>query len=159
MQFQPKTEKQIAEESLIPVGIYPFEVSSAESATSKKGNAMIALSLRVFMPSGAERAVKDWLMPSMAFKLFHFCAYTGLSQQYEAGTLTAEDCIGCNGFVKIEIQEDKTGQYPPRNSVRDYMRSGESGGKMPTGGGIRTEPMAQPQSDAQQAGEPEDVPF
>lgn len=137
MQFQPKTEKQLVEESLIPAGIYPFEVAKAEAKTSKQGNEMIELSLRVFMPNGTERALKDWLMPKLAFKLFHFCAYTGLSQEYEAGTLTAADCEGRSGFAKIDIQADKLGQYPDRNTVRDYVRSAD--GKMPKSGGIATQ--------------------
>lgn len=122
MQFKAKTEKELAEENLIPDGVYPFEVSKAESKRSKAGNDMIEIELRIFTPDGRERGLKDWLMPSMGFKLFHFCAYAGLSQQYEAGSLTSHDCEGKQGFVKIGSQEDKTGQYPPRNNVRDYVR-------------------------------------
>lgn len=122
MQFKAKTEKELAEENLIPEGIYPFEVSKAEAKKSKRGNDMIELELRIFTPEGKERGLKDWLMEAMGFKLFHFCAYTGLSHKYDAGTLNSHDCEGRSGFVKIEIQEDKTGQYPPRNSVRDYVR-------------------------------------
>lgn len=122
MQFQPKTEKQLAEQNLIPKGIYPFEVSTAEAKRSKKGNDMIEIELRVFMPDGSEHALRDWLMAAMGFKLFHFCAYAGLSTQYEAGTLTSHDCVGKSGFLEIVIQEDKTGQYGPQNSVKDYCR-------------------------------------
>ncbi len=35
MQFTPKTEKQLAEESLLPAGVYDFEVLKAEDAVSK----------------------------------------------------------------------------------------------------------------------------
>lgn len=122
MQFKAKTEKELAEENLIPEGVYPFEVGKAEAKKSKKGNDMIEMELRVFMPDGKERGMRDWLMEQMGFKLFHFCAYTGLSQKYDAGTLNSHDCEGRSGYVKIDIQEDKTGQYPPRNNVRDYVR-------------------------------------
>ncbi len=122
MQFKAKTEKELAEENLIPEGVYPFEVIKAEAKKSKKGNDMIEMELRIFLPDGKERTLRDWLMEAMGFKLFHFCAYSGLSMKYEAGTLNSHDCEGRSGYAKIEIQEDKTGQYPPRNSVRDYVR-------------------------------------
>lgn len=131
MQFKAKTEKELAEEILIPEGVYPFEVSKAEAKKSKKGNDMIEMELRIFMPDGKERGLRDWLMEQMGFKLFHFCAYTGLSQKYESGTLQSHDCEGRSGFLKIEIQEDKTGQYPPRNSVRDYVRPDFNKGAKP----------------------------
>ena len=122
MRFEPKTEKQLAEENLLPKGTYPFEVMKATAKQSKKGNDMIELELRIFAQDGKERGLRDWLMPAMGFKLFHFCAYAGLSQQYDAGTLTSHDCEGKTGFLELTIQEDKTGEFPPRNSVKDYVR-------------------------------------
>ena len=158
MNFAAKTEKQLHEERLIPLGIYPFDVTAAENKTSKKGNEMIQLELRVYMPDGTMREIPDWIMEKMAFKLFHFCAYTGLAVKYEQGTLQAEDCIGRSGFVKIGIQEDKTGQYPPRNSVADYMRSLDGGIKKDGAVNAKSQP-----SDAQLSnksdGPDEDVPF
>jgi len=131
MNFQPKTEKQLAEENLIPKGVYPFEVSKAEAKRSKKGNDMIEVEHRVFMPDGSERMLRDWLMAAIGFKLFHFCAYTGLSTQYDAGTLTSHDCVGKSGFLEVAIKEDKTGQYPPQNSVKDYCRPAFKKGATP----------------------------
>lgn len=122
MNFSPKTEKQIAEENLIPEGVYPFETISAESKKSKAGNDMIEMCHRVWLPDGKSKLVNDWLLENPAYKLFHYCAYTGLSTQYDSGTLQAEQCIGRTGFLKIGIQKDKLGQYPDRNSVRDYVR-------------------------------------
>lgn len=123
MNFAAKTEKQLNEERLIPAGVYPFEVMTAEDKQSKKGNDMIEMEIRVFMPDGKERRMTDWIMEKMAFKLFHFCAYTGLSVKYENGTLQSHDCIGRSGYVKVGIQADKAGQYPDRNSVEDYVRA------------------------------------
>jgi hypothetical protein len=122
MQFEPKTEKQLQEEVLLPKGIYPFDVQRAEAKRSKAGNDMIALELRVYTPDGKERMIRDWLMAQMGFKLFHFCAYTGLSQKYDAGTLQSHDCEGKSGFVEIVVKDDKSGQYGPSNSVKDYVR-------------------------------------
>lgn len=124
MQFQAKSEKQIAEENLLPEGVYPFEVIGAADKQSKAGNDMIELRLRVFNGERSHQ-LTDWIMEKLPSKLFHFCAYSGLSRQYEAGTLSGPDCIGKNGYVSVIIQEDKTGQYPPRNSVKDYVRQPE----------------------------------
>lgn len=165
MNFSAKTEKQLQSELLIPAGVYPFTVTTAENKKSKAGNDMIELELRVFMPDGRERGLRDWLMEKMAFKLFHFCAYTGLATKYEAGTLEAGDCVGRSGFAKIIVQADKQGQYPDRNSVADYARSAD--GKMPAGGGIAaTKPQPTEAQLANQAepagaaeGADEDVPF
>lgn len=126
--FKPKTEKEISESNLIPVGIYPFEVLTAESATSKKGNPMMPIELRLFMPDGTERTVFSFLMEAMPAQLFHFCTYSGLSVQYGNGTLKPEDCIGKTGYAKIGIQkgkskDDGSGEFwPDRNSVLDYVR-------------------------------------
>jgi hypothetical protein len=125
MNFTAKTEKQLVEERLIPDGVYPFEVISAEDKKSKKGNDMIEMEVRLFMPDGTSRSMTDWIMEKMAFKLFHFCAYTGLSQKYDAGTLQSQDCVGRTGFAKVGIQADKSGQYPDRNTIADYVRTPE----------------------------------
>lgn len=122
MKFKPCSEKEIAEANLIPVGTYPFEVMEAEDKLSKAGNDMIQVELRVFMPDGRERGVLDWLMEKVAYKLFHFCTYSGLATEYGNGTLKAADCVGKTGYCSIGVQEDKTGQYPPRNNVKDYVR-------------------------------------
>jgi hypothetical protein len=155
MQFQAKTEKQINEENLIPEGVYPFDVMNADNKTSKAGNEMIELELRIYCADGRERSLNDWLMPKMAFKLFHFCAYCGLSQQYDAGTLTAADCVGKSGFVKIGIQADKQGQYPDRNSVKDYVRPEPKLGSAK----IAPAPLTEKQIGNVTEGPAEDVPF
>lgn len=157
MNFAAKTEKQLTEEKLIPEGVYPFEVTSSEDKKSKAGNDMIELELRVFMPDGRQRVLRDWLMEKMAFKLYHFCAYTGLAVKYEAGTLHSSDCVGRTGYAKIVIQEDKKGQYPDRNSVADYVRTQE----MKKDGVVASKPQPTTAQLANQTatGADEDVPF
>lgn len=122
MKITPKTEKEIVEANLMPKGIYPFEVLEAVDATSKKGNDMITATLRIFTPDGKTRLLTTYLMEAMAAQLFHFCTYCGLAAEYGAGTLTAAQCVGKTGFVDIGIKEDKTGQYPPQNTVKDFVR-------------------------------------
>jgi hypothetical protein len=119
MRFTPKSERELQEERLLPEGVYNFEVAEAEDAVSKKGNEMIAVTLRVFSDSGRALLVDDYLMEAMLFKLLHFCEATGLSAKYAAGTLEAQDCIGRGGKVKLAHEEK--GGFPPRNVVKDYV--------------------------------------
>lgn len=123
MKFVPKSEDDLKRESLLDPGTYDFEVVSAEDAVSKSGNEMIAIKLRIFSDRG-ERSVRDWLMPSMGFKLRHFTETTGMVAAYDAGTFNAEDCKGRTGRVllKVETQEG----YSPKNSVRDYEKAKEA---------------------------------
>lgn len=121
MKFQPKSEEDLKRESLLAPGTYDFEILEAKEAVSKKGNDMIALKLRVFSNDQGERTVRDWLMPSMGFKLKHFSDTTGLSASYDAGTLSAEDCQGRTGKVILAIEDSE--QYGPQNKVKDYEKT------------------------------------
>jgi hypothetical protein len=124
MQFPPKTRDEIEKERTsfapFPKGWYDFEVMQAEDTTSKAGNDMIKLKLRVFGDTGGERHVYDYLLESLATKLFDFCEAVGLVDKYDAGTLTADDCLGRTARVKLDV-EDKPG-YAAKNIVKDYGR-------------------------------------
>lgn len=117
----PKTEDQIRTESLIDPGIYDFEVVKCEEKVSKSGNEMLKLTLRVWDMMGREHTVFDYLMDSIAYKVKHFCDTVGLEEAYNAGGFKPEECQGRSGKAKIGIKEDKTGVYPPNNSVLDYV--------------------------------------
>ena len=121
MRFQPKTEHQIAEEGLMPDGIYDFEVIEAEEAQSKRGNDMIVIKLRVFDADGTARNMTDYLMEAMAFKLRHAAEVCGLLPDYEKGELYAGSFVGQTGKVKIG-RDKPNGDYPPRNAVKDYVK-------------------------------------
>lgn len=122
MKITPRTEKEIHEANLMPKGVYPFEVIEAVDAKSKAGNDMITATLRIFTPDGKTRLLTTYLMEAMAAQLFHFCTYCGLAAEYGAGTLTAAQCVGKTGYADIGIKEDKSGQYPPQNNVKDFVR-------------------------------------
>lgn len=121
MNFTPKTDKELAEQNLLPEGVYDFEVMDAKDQRSKAGNEMIAIKLRLWASDGSERHVYDYLMESMAFKLKHFADVSGLSTQYAAGRLSAQDCLNGSGKLKLIIKKDKTGQYADQNAVKDYV--------------------------------------
>lgn len=117
----PLNAKQLKEGDLIPKGVYSFEVVNAEEAVSKSGNDMIKITLKIWMENGRERMIDDYLLEALEFKLGHFAETTGLLDQYNNKVLNAMDCIGKTGLVKIIIKSDKSGVYPDKNSVIDYV--------------------------------------
>jgi hypothetical protein len=152
MKFQPKSEDDINNERLCPEGVYPFEVLKATEGKSKSSGAdMITLKLRVFVGAEDTYLIDDYLLDSVAYKLFHFCSYTGLAQKYESGTLADKDCEGKTGYLKMGIQKGKKkddgGVWPDRNTVKDYVR----------GDGIKPNRIGSPTASEQPASD--DVPF
>lgn len=127
MNFTPKTEKELSEENLFPAGVYPFEVLEAKDTTSKKGNEMIELKLRVFHGE-RHQFVNDYLLESIGYKLRHSAVTLGLGDAYESGSLSGHDYKGKSGFVKLKITKDKTGTYPDKNEVADYVEEPKAGG-------------------------------
>lgn len=120
--FNPQTEDMLAKASLLEKGEYSFEVQSAIQKVSRSGNSMIELILGVWDIDGRVHQVYDYLMESMAYKIRHFCYSVGLGEKYELGGFRDSECLGKSGKCKIIIQEDKTGQYRPKNSVQDYLQ-------------------------------------
>jgi len=121
MQFTPKTEKEIIEANLWPEGEYSFQIARAIDSVSKNGNEMIKLTLNVYNNEGRSQIIYDYLMEVMEFKLRHCAEACGLIKKYETGKLDAIDFEGKTGTVKIAIQKDKSGQYPDKNAVKDYV--------------------------------------
>lgn len=125
MRFNPKTEKEIAEAGLLADGEYDFEVNVASETQSKAGNDMIEMDLHIFKPDGSYRTVRDWLVDTenAAYKIRHFAEAVGMLSDYEKGTLDANSIIGRAGRCKVKIVKDKSGQYPDKNGVADYVKS------------------------------------
>lgn len=125
MQFQPKTEKEIAEQNLWPKGEYDFEVAKAERAVSgpqskSPGTEFIKLNVRIFNAAGQFRFVNAILHPAMDAQLRHFCVVGNLMERYDAGTLVAEDCMDVAGKLKLRVR-DADGNFPAKNEVSDYI--------------------------------------
>lgn len=121
MNFTPKSDADLSTGNLLPKGEYDFEVINAVDKVSKANNEMIELKLLIYIDGTPARQVFDYLMESVAYKLKHFCYAVGLAKKYDDGTITAIDCNGVSGRCKIIIKEDKTGAYPPKNSIADYV--------------------------------------
>jgi hypothetical protein len=119
MNFTPKTQREIDEDNLLPVGEADFEVMDATDKQSKSGNDMIELKVKIWATGGGEGFVWDYLLEKMAYKLRHFCYATGLGDKYDSGTITAPDCVGKAGKCMLKV-EKQTG-YSNKNSIADYI--------------------------------------
>lgn len=160
MEFSPKTEREIRDAMVLPAGEYDFEVAEAEDKTSKNGNEMIELQLRVFGEDGGARMVKDWLLPTFELKLNRFCRAVGLSDAYETGTLDAFACKQMSGKLKLGVED--SAEYGKQNRVKDYVAPeiapeefNQDDPGPPTPKGV---PAAQTRA-ARAAGQDDDIPF
>lgn len=131
MQFAPKTEKEISELNLWPVGEYDFEILEmatlgaktyhTEEAISKTNNDMIILVTKIYKDNGQFQIIIDYLLEAIPHKLRHAAEACGLINEYNSGSLKAYDFIGKCGKVKLGISKDKSGQYPDKNGINDYI--------------------------------------
>lgn len=108
-----------------PKGEYDFEVIKAERAISgdkskTPGTEFIKLNLKIYADDGACKFVNGILHPAMEAQVRHFCAAGGIIDKYETGSLTADDCVGVSGRVKIKIKPAE-GNFPEKNEVADYI--------------------------------------
>jgi len=138
--FAPMTEEEIDEMSLMPEGIYNFEVIKAIRKPSKAGNPMIELMLNFWDKDGNNHLVYDYLVFTNINlnirKLKHFCEAVGLSEEYKKGHLP-EDLERYTGKAYIGIKERQPnpsgGFHPKTNKVIDYVLDSvkEKGTMMP----------------------------
>lgn len=166
MEIKPKSRDEIEKDaderkremnrkSLLKPGIYDFEVMLAEETTSRAGNAMIKLKVRVFH-DGGEAHLYDYLVSTQVEKLCAFCDAVGLSKEYDAGDVKSDDMEGRSGRAKIGIEDEKPkedgeGNWPAKNKIKDYLpRSEKDGGRKVE----KPEPTP-----AEAAAEKEDLPF
>lgn len=127
--YNPMTADEAAKLSLRPEAVYPFEVKDAKDATSKSGNAMIAVELICYDADGSQFTVKDWLVHSSnrwaEKKVYDFAQTTGLAAQYANGAMNGDACLSRKGYAFIGIQkgnpkDDGSGNFPDRNVVKYY---------------------------------------
>jgi hypothetical protein len=121
MKFNPKSKEEAMSAGLLPKGNYPFVVKNATEEVSKSGNSMVKLILCVWDENGREHTLFDYLMESIEYKLHHFCYAIGLEDISLTGEFDCHRVIGTQGVCKIYIKEDKTGEYPPKNAIADYV--------------------------------------
>lgn len=125
MKFKPKSEQEIKDaqnQFLWPVGEYAFEILESEEKTDKNDNPMFALKVKLFKDDGKSQNVFEYVSPVwMEHKLRHLAECTGLLAEYEQGELEAYELVGKTGMCKVNVSKDKTGQYPDKNGISDYI--------------------------------------
>lgn len=120
MKFEPKTEKQIADERLLPDGEYDVEIVGAVEKTSKKGNQMLEISVRVFGDSRV-LVIRDYLLENQQEKLLNLCTACGIPEKYHAGELEPSDLQGLSCRAKIKVEPPKDG-YDASNRIKSYVK-------------------------------------
>lgn len=152
MRFAPLSDKELAEMNMIPEGYYRYKVLEAKDKRSQKGADMIELKIELYMQD-RNRQLFDYLLEAMMHKINHFCKANDMLDKYDAGTLTSSDCYGRNGgFVHIAIQKDKTGNYPDKSVIKDYVI------EIPEGKGTTSAPKTFGNHDAPPPGFDDDIP-
>jgi hypothetical protein len=154
MNFQPKTEKELAEQGLWADGEYDFEIVKAEYAVSGQnsktpGTKYIKMTARIFNKDGGEKLINPILHPAMEWQLRSFCYEAGLDRQYETGTLEPQDCVSRTGKLQLRT-EAANGKYAAKNIVKDWGCKAEKQ-KAAEKAALPTQPADEPEND--------DVPF
>ncbi len=125
MRLSHKTEAELMAEKLLPRGDYPFEIIKGtdevvEKEGAYKGKTYLKLTLRIYEDNGNFRAIDDTIWDEL--KLIRVCAAIGKDELLKKEKVHAEDLVGGAGNLSLEIKEDKTGQYPPKNVVKLYKK-------------------------------------
>lgn len=125
--FQPMTEEQIKLFSLMDAGTYDFEVLKATETSSKAGNQMIKLDIKVWDRNGKEHYIFDYLVstPNMMYKIKHFCEAIGMQREYLDGKFEPQQCEKRVGKAEIYVKKgdpkQEGGSYPDKNAIKDYI--------------------------------------
>jgi hypothetical protein len=123
MNFSPKTEEELSK--VLPENEYDFEIRTAEECVSKKGNEQIKMQVALWDGDTLLSVVFDYISDAVPWKLRHCADACGILSRYESGTLNAHDFEGRTGKLKLTIQQDEEKKYPPKNSVKDYIKRKE----------------------------------
>ena len=119
MRFKPMSEEDIQAMNLLPPGVYQFEVIDAVEKKDKNNKEFMALILKVWDNDGRERKVFSNLFTERLLR--HFCVSTNMIEKYEMGVINPIDCLGKSGCAEFGIEKDKTGKWPDKNSVIDFI--------------------------------------
>lgn len=120
---------------LLPDGEYDAYVESFEPKISSSGNQYVNLLLNIFDNNGKPHPVFDIQMtlPSMVWKMRHFCYSAGLEESFEAKKYHPSMSVGKKVRVFLrtkkgdEIPFNKLNgkpvgsKYPDKNVIDDYL--------------------------------------
>lgn len=123
-EFKPMKDSELLD--LIPdKTVCQLEVIGAVAHSAASGKKMIKLTMMA-IAHGNRKMIVDFFDPSSqevfpARKFKHACYCFGLQDMYESGRVSSSAFNGKKGSGIIGIQKDKGGEYPDKNSIRDYL--------------------------------------
>lgn len=120
MRFEPKTREELS--NLLQEGIYKGHVKTAIEKTSRSERQMFALEVEIYDSEGRAKNVKDYIVLSedMQWKLYDFCDSAGIMDRYNAGEVSAEDCLDRTVFCRVTRKEAE-GDFPAKNEIKGYL--------------------------------------
>lgn len=123
--YTPVDETEYKERNLWPAGWYAATVIDSIERLSSNNNLMFETKFEVYNEAGSKRFITSYILAEgkAAFQLRTAAEALDVLDKYKDATLNEEDLKGRNCFVKLSVQEDKTGTYPPKNAIVDYKKS------------------------------------
>jgi hypothetical protein len=126
MKFKSLTEEELQMASLVPKGVYDYQVIVAEDKISQAGNEYTSIHLIVWDESGKEHVI--FTNMALAKLLKHFCDVNRMQEEYKSEDIPSEKFLMKNGGkVVLDIEGEKPnpkgGFYRAKNIVIDYIAS------------------------------------
>lgn len=124
MKFTPQSKEELS--ALLAEGEGEFKVLECQESVSKSNNPMFVLKVSVADKNGKVATLTDYL--ATHWKIRNFAHSAGLIEQYNAGEITAKDCLNKEGKCLIKIQKGEMGDrglYPDKNIVGSYIEQEE----------------------------------
>ena len=122
MNFKPKTDEEIQAAMLIPEGEKCFaEVKESVDHTSQEGKESIKLKLAIWEDVSIRTYIFVYLTPAFMLLFKHACIALIGKEKYESGNIQAHDFEDKSCDVIIGVKKDKTGKYPDKNIIKDFI--------------------------------------
>jgi Protein of unknown function (DUF669) len=134
MKFKPLTEEEMQSKSLLPDGIYNYQVIKSEDKISKSGNEYISITLKVWDREGKEHII--FTNMALIKLLKHFCDVNDMLDDYQTGNIDAIKFLNKNkGNVTIGTDPEKPNPngsyYAAKNIVKDYIKEAKGSMQRP----------------------------
>lgn len=115
-----------ADGDTFPIGDYPAVLEKVEEKTSKKGDAMLVVTLRAYN-GDRQTFVTDYIVnPSSLWKLKKVAQALGALQIFKDGTFDLDQHLGQNLTITLGIEEAK-GDFAEKNTVKGYKAAAPAG--------------------------------
>lgn len=115
-----------AEAKLIPDGEYDAEVIEVEEQTSKAGNAMLKLTVKVWANGGSFHVFDYVVNPATLWKLKQLSSAVGLMDKFQTGSMNPRELVGKSFIAGVKTKKDETGKYAPQNVIAKYASASAS---------------------------------